>query len=137
MNVYITNKDNEIHGFKTIKVTENQFNFDDVPKNSCENIIIEDAIEFFDNPIDFCGHCFSLLRKGGTIKIFGIDLRTACLNYVNGQIDTKNFNKLIIQNKRGALCVNDCILVIKQLGMDIDKCDLDQNAMYEIIAKRR
>ena len=137
MNVYITTKDTEIKGFQTVRVHENKFNFDDIPKNSCEHIIVEHAIEFFDNPADFCSHCFSLLRKGGTIKLFGLDLRTVCLNYVNGQMDTKTFNELVIQNKRGALCVNDWVGAIKQLGMDIEKCDLDQGAMYEIIAKRK
>lgn len=136
MNVYITSKDVEIKGFQNIKVIENQCNLDDIPKNSCENIIVEYAIELFDSPNDFCSSCLSLLRKGGTIKFFGLDLRTVCLNYVNGQMDTKTFNEIVIEKNRCALCVNDLVTEIKKLGMEIERCDLGQGAMYEIVAKR-
>ena len=136
MNLYITTKDKDIKGFNKIKVSENNFDFNSIPKNSCNQIIVEDAVEYFDNIGEFFDACFRLLRKGGSIKIFGLDLRSACQAYVNSQMDTQIFNEIVIKNKRGALSLNELVDFIKHVGLEIERCHLAKGSMYEILAKR-
>ena len=137
MNVYITSKDIDMQGFTVVKVNTNQFNFDEIPNNSCENLVVEDAIEYFDDISGFCQGFFNLLRKGGVVKIIGLDLHTMCLHYVNGQLDSKTFNEIVISGKQAVISMGDVLQMVKQLDMVIDKCDLTEGSMYEIVARRK
>jgi hypothetical protein len=137
MNVYITSKDIDIQGFTVIKVGTNQFNFDEIPKNSCENLVVEDAIEYFDDISGFCQGFFSLLRKGGVVKIIGLDLHTMSLNYVSGQLNSKTFNEVVVSGKQAVLSMGDVLQMVKELDMVVEKCDLNEGSMYEIVARRK
>tara|TARA_E500000305_G_C3997085_1_gene225163 strand:- start:63 stop:476 length:414 start_codon:yes stop_codon:yes gene_type:complete len=137
MNLYITNRDVEIKGFNSINVTKGTVDFSEIPKNSCTQIVIENALEHVENIFDFFKSCVQLLRMGAAIKIIGIDLRSICLSYVNGSLDTKTFNDTFIANTKGLLSTNDMLDFLKHNNMHIEKCDLLNESMYEIIAHRR
>ena len=137
MNVYITTKDLDIQGFAVFQVSENHYNFDSVPQNSCNEVIIEDAVEYMDDIPKFLNSCCSLVRKGGVIRIFGMDLRSVCLSYVSSQMNTQTFNQVVTQDKRGAISLHELNQIIKSLGMDIQKSSLNENAMYEVVAIRK
>ena len=138
MNIYITSTDTQAPShFEVIKVGVNSVNFDNIPANSCSQIIVERASELFDDPVKFLSSCFNLLRKDGTIKILGIDLRTVCLSYVNGQMDSKTFNKSIINDHRSALSCDELLNAVKSLGMHVHRCDTQNNALYELLATRK
>ena len=53
MNLYITNRDVEIKGFNSINVTKGTVDFSEIPKNSCTQIVIENALEHVENIFDF------------------------------------------------------------------------------------
>ncbi len=138
MNIYITSTDTQPpSNFELVRVSTNSVNFDHIPANSCSQMIIERAAEFFDDPINFLSSCFNLLRKNGTIKILGLDLRTVCLSYANAQMDTQTFNSTVIANHQSALSCNELLNAVKSLGMEVHRCDLQSNAMYELLATRK
>jgi len=136
MNLYITNRDVEVKGFNSINVAKGKIDFEEIPKNSCSEIVIENGLEHVVNIFDFFRSCVGLLRIGGVIKVIGIDLRSICLSYVNSSLDTKTFNE-IISGKNEFLSVNDIVDFVKSIKMHIEKADLISDSMYEIVAHRR
>jgi hypothetical protein len=137
LKAYITTREINVQGFMVYQVTENHYNFDNIPQNSLNEIIVEDAVEYMDDIYKFLVSCCSLLRKGGTIKIFGMDLRSMCASYVSSQIDSATFSKVVVQNKRGALSVYEINDLLKKIDLDIQRSTLNDNAMYEILAIRK
>ena len=60
---------------------------------------------------------------GAAIKIIGIDLRSICLSYVNGSLDTKTFNDTFIANTKGLLSTNDMLDFLLRNCFSIDLLD--------------
>lgn len=134
MNLYINKDGKTIQGFKTIDIVNGSCDFSNIPNNACSQIIIQNALEYLENIEEFYGSAVRLIRKNGSIKIYGLDLRSLCLSYVTGELDTKAFKELT-KDMKTIVSLQDWTAILQQSGLQIEKCDLKNN-MYELVAIR-
>ena len=59
------------------------------------------------------------------------------LNYVSGQLNSKTFNEVVVSGKQAVLSMGDVLQMVKELDMVVEKCDLNEGSMYEIVARRK
>ena len=83
---------------------------------------------------EFYKQIHSLIRKNGTLRVYGLDLRSVCLAYVTGDIDTKNFASLT-EGMKTIVSLQDWTVILQGSGLQIERCNVDNN-MYELIASR-
>ena len=76
MKIYITTEqDKNIEGFQMIAMKDGVCDVEGIIPNSCEYVIIEEALDYTKDP-QFLDKIFSMVRKGGVLQIHGTDLRS-------------------------------------------------------------
>ena len=136
MKIYITTEqDKNIEGFQMIAMKDGVCDVEGIIPNSCEYVIIEEALDYTKDP-QFLDKIFSMVRKGGVLQIHGTDLRSLCLGYVAGEVDDKTFNDFIKdRNNLSSIYPILTSRVQGRQGINVIKADLN-GVKYEIMCRR-
>ena len=90
LNIIFT-EENTIGNYQNILLTSKTYTqeIDELPKKSCEHIIITDAINRIekDKALEIILKCVNLLKLGGEITISMVDFDTFCSSYCSGYLD--------------------------------------------------
>lgn len=116
---------------------------DFIPNSECTEIVCEDILNhtMYLNIYNHLQKLINKLRHNGKITIIDTDAYTVARRYVNGEINTIEYNQLIYgpQNnscefKTAQISIEEVSDILKELGVKIIQKSLDTNS-YRFIIK--
>lgn len=112
---------------------------------SCVEILAENVVDYVnvDRVIDVINHWVSKLRHGGRIIIKGVNLESLVKKFLNGELTTLDFNKILFgesnhpwQHKSGCINLEDVDETLRKAGLRVVHKKLD-DVEYVIIGQRQ
>lgn len=131
------NKKHEINNYVNLLVEENGVDLRDVIANSCDEIIISEALDYIQYKyINYVlEDIVHRLRLGGKIIITGIDIKALSRLVVSELVSIEQYNDIIMNIKSLNTILNIRALLVSY-NLDIE-LDLINGYKYQIIAKRK
>jgi len=137
MNIYITKDDSKkIENFTNIKLQTFQKEVNEIINNSCENIVVDDIIDFVSHesiPI-LISALVQKLRTGGKIFITGIELGVLCRHTVSEIVSEQDYSS-VISPRASLSCVDSIVNLLKDKKLNIETSTI-KGLRYEITATR-
>jgi hypothetical protein len=136
MKIYITEGNDKIENYNTIKLENFQDEMKEVINNSCTEVVAHNVIDKIKS-VDiekFVTILCSKLRIGGKIIITGTDLGTLSRGVINNTISSQDYSS-IIENKASLNYMHNINAMLKKFNLTIDS-GLIRGTNYEIIANR-
>lgn len=116
MNIHISeNMESKIDGYTLIPVVQNSIKLNDIPRNSCNNIIVDNVLDSLEQSDRYLQEIASKLSKGGNLMIQGVDIDSACRDYLCKNISISDF-KIVLKNKRDYHSVSSVREKLEQTG---------------------
>lgn len=139
MNIYVTKDDEKkIENFTNINITkpDTQDELKNIVSNSCENIIIDDIIDYLphSNIETFIKLLSSKLRINGSLIITGIEIGTLCRSTISEVISPSDFST-VIQARSSMSSIGDVLNILKKNNLKIQS-SLVKGLKYEVSATR-
>jgi|AACY02.5.fsa_nt_gi hypothetical protein len=99
LNINYDNKENAIDGYTNISLSSKTYTQElaEIPKCSCDHIIISDAVNRID-PMEVDNmftQCLEALAYGGKISIQILDFKSLCVSYLSGSLEAGLLTKII------------------------------------------
>lgn len=137
MKLYISeNIDKAISGFTLIPIVYGEVDLNSIPNNCASEIVAIDAIDNISNDkIElFISNLYSKIRLNGIVHFGGLDAYALSRNLLSGNIDIKEYSKMISQNN--AIYSSKYILdLLRKYNLSI-KSVIYKGNYYEITAQR-
>ncbi len=99
LNINYDNKENAIDGYTNISLSSKTYTqeLSEIPKCSCDHIIISDAVNRID-PMELDNvftQCLQALAYGGKISIQVLDFKALCVSYISGNLEAGLLTKIV------------------------------------------
>ena len=134
MKILITeNLEKTIDGYLTLTAVHGSVKLNDVPRNACESIVIDNCMDNLKED-QILEQLSSKLRKEGVITIVGTDIYVLSQNLLNKNISIDEFCNYTSNTKR-MWSMEKIISIMKNLNMTIVTATL-QGVRYEVRAQR-
>lgn len=134
MKILITeNLEKTIDGYRTLTAVHGSVKLNDVPRNACESIVIDNCMDSLKED-QILEQLSSKLRKEGIITIVGTDIYVLSQNLLNKNISIDDFCNYTSNTKR-MWSMEKIISIMKNLNMTIVTATL-QGVRYEVRAQR-
>lgn len=90
-----------ISGFEVRRLVNETIDLSDVSNNECTEIFIKNAFTMvsLDKSVELLLGLARKLRKGGTIRLNGVDSRTLARDLIVGNLDDKQYNEIVYSCK--------------------------------------
>lgn len=99
LNINYSPEENEIVGYINVSLKNKTYLQDikDLPVESCDNVIISDALNRVDKEkaLEILNECCSRLAINGKISIQILDLKYLSVSVISGSLDSKSINDII------------------------------------------
>ena len=109
--------------------------FMDIDDGSCEEILLENCLDYVSQRKDFLSEIVKKLRYGGKIIVSGIDLHQVGRQITNGFITTSNAAS-VLYNKRQSSSTIDEMQALLELGSLTIISKQLSDISYTLIAQR-
>lgn len=134
MKILITeNLEKTIDGYRTLTAVHGSVKLNDVPRNACESIVIDNCMDNLKED-QILEQLSNKLRKEGVITIVGTDIYVLSQNLLNKNISIDEFCNYTSNTKR-LWSMEKIISIMKNLNMTIVTATL-QGVRYEVRAQR-
>lgn len=134
MKILITeNLEKTIDGYRTLTAVHGSVKLNDVPRNACESIVIDNCMDNLKED-QILEQLSNKLRKEGVITIVGTDIYVLSQNLLNKNISIDEFCNYTSNTKR-MWSMEKIISIMKNLNMTIVTATL-QGVRYEVRAQR-
>lgn len=134
MKILITESmDRGIDGYYSFPVVHGNVKLNDIPRNACESIVVDQCIDRIKEPEVINSLC-RRLRKEGVVVITGTDILVLAQNLINKKTTIEEFSNYAQQTK-SFWSVENLINTLKGYRMEIISATL-QGVRYEIRARR-
>lgn len=137
MKLVILDKDDKgLSGYECVYMDSPQINLSHISDNECSEILIKNCFTQVSvvNAVEFLVLVCSKLRRGGTIKLNGVDARTLARAIVRGNMNDKEFNDIIYSCK-SLLSIPTVKDILHRAGLKIETLTLN-GINYDITATR-
>jgi hypothetical protein len=137
MKIQITAKpQSDIAGYQNFLIENGNVDLSSVSENECEEILLGDSLnhlEYGQNG-DILKIAVSRLRKGGIIKMFGLEPAVVCKSYISGNMNDSDFSRTI-NSVKSCICSKTLKESLELLGLKIQTIFI-QGLAYDITAVR-